>query len=75
MKRTIYINDYHLSGEKIGMFEHNTTKPFEELNSLINNALENNLYISIVPPIGLSEEFKKRGDIIMFYSKRRLSQG
>ena len=69
----IHLNHYHggNSADK-GLFKHHTTLDMSQLQELVEQGIKDNIYFSITPPSGLSEEFAKDGDILVFFDDKRL---
>lgn len=70
----IHIAHYHGSQQfDKGNIVNQTTKPKEELHNLLDEAISYGYNVQIVVT-SLAEEYKKRGDVIFFFSQKRFSQ-
>jgi len=70
----IHLNHFHCgnSADK-GLFKHHTTIDMNQLQDLVAEGIKNDMYFSITPSSGLSEEFAENGDIMVLFDNKRLA--
>jgi len=70
----IHIHHGHGSSDyNKGNLIHGSKADYSKLGELVNEAIKNNFYISILPPNALNKEGMENGDVILFFDVKRLN--